>query len=89
MGKKGMLKNKIEKNKVISEQGEENYQGTEKEDKHRRKMRQKLYGGRNVTFLRQCFENVSYIVKSFLTNFQNKELHIPIHLYKTSFMLCT
>lgn len=74
-----MIKNIIEESKVISEQREENHQGTEKEDEHKRKMRQKLYGGNYVIFLRQCFENVSYSVKSFLISFQNKELHIPIH----------
>lgn len=59
MGKKAMIKNIIEKSKVISEQREENYQGTGKEDEHRRKTRQKLNGGSYITFLRQCFENVS------------------------------
>lgn len=54
-----MIKNIIEKSKVISEQREENYQGTGKEDEHRRKTRQKLNGGSYITFLRQCFENVS------------------------------
>lgn len=51
------------------------------------KMRQKLYGGSYVSFLRQCFENVSYSVKSFLISFQNKEFHIPINYYKTSLIL--
>lgn len=47
-----MIKNIIEKSKVISEQREENYQGTEKEGEHRRKMRQKLYGGSYIILLR-------------------------------------
>lgn len=78
--KKENKKNIIEKSKVTSEQREENYQMNRqcKEDEQKRKMREKLYGGVYGTFLRECFENLSHNVKSFLISFQNKEYHISI-----------